>query len=80
MVEAEFLVLLSYPSKREFKLQNAGGVPFFTYVHRACTFSIAHYDAFVYGTAYILRPTKLNDPACGLFGASPTSKLMNASY
>ena len=44
---------------------NAGEVPFFTYVHRACTFLIACYDAFAYGTTYSIRPTKSNDPACG---------------
>ena len=48
--------------------QTHGEVPFFTYVHRAYTFSIARYDAFAYGTAYIIRPTKSNDPACGCSG------------
>ena len=35
------------------------------------TFSIARYDAFAYGTAYLIRPTKSNDPTSGLFRASP---------
>ena len=72
MVETEFLVSLSYPSKREFKWLEHRGSPFFVYVLRACTFLIACYDAFMYGTAYLISPTKSNDPAGGLFRTSPT--------
>ena len=67
---AEFLVLLSYLSKCEFEqFGMQGKVPFFTYVHIVCTFLIIHYDALAYGTAYLIRPTKSNDPASSLFGA-----------
>ena len=52
---------------------DTGEVPFFTYVHRTWTFSITRYDAFVYGTAYLIGPTKSNDPTAGLLEASPTS-------
>ena len=50
--------------------QDVGELPFSTYVHRACTFSIARYDALAYGTAYLIKPANDNQHACGLFGAS----------
>ena len=83
MVETEISALLSYMSKCEFKHFGTQGK--FMYVHKACTFSIACYDAFEYGTAYLIWPTDLT---CSLFGASPNSRwapqpqlsLMNASY
>lgn len=50
---------------------DAGKSPFFTYVHIACTFSIIsyRYDAFTYGTTYLIRPIESNDPASSLFRA-----------
>ena len=72
---SECLVSLSYPSKREFKLFGTQGKSRFSRTSIEPVRSRLHaiYDAFAHGTAYIIRPTKLNDPACGLFGASPTS-------
>ena len=50
-----------------------GEVPFCTYLHRASTFSIVRYDVFVYGTAYLISPTKSNDPDSGFYEAFPTT-------
>ena len=65
--------------------QMHGEVPFCTYVHRASAFSIVRYDVFAYGTAYLISPTKSNDPDSGFYGAFPTTQghlsvLMNRSY
>ena len=55
MFEAELLVLLSYLNKCEFELLGMQGkVPFVTYVHIAYMSSIIYYDAFTYGTAYLM--------------------------
>ena len=74
------LLLLSYLSKHKFeRFWIQGKVPFFTYIHRACTFSSVYYDVFVCGTAYLVRHTKLNNHTCGLFMASPTSLISSFS-
>ena len=46
-----------------------GEVPLCTYLHRASTFSIVRYDVVAYGTAYLISPTKSNDPDSGFYGA-----------
>ena len=57
----KILVPLTYRSKRGFQqFRMQGKVQFFTHVHRACTFSIACYDVFVYGT----NSTKWSNPTC----------------
>ena len=55
MVEIEFLVTLSYPSKCEFEGFGTRGKSRFSHTDRT----------FAYATAYLIRPAKSNDPARG---------------
>ena len=39
--------------------------PFFAYVHRCCIYFGSYAMTLACGTAYLIRPTESNDPACG---------------
>ena len=56
-------------------LQWMGKISLCTYLHRASTFSIIHYDVFAYGTAYLISSTKSNDPGGSFFRVFPGGAL-----